>query len=334
VFFMWLGENGGARRFRSFLGAMPEADGRDAQLRALQSLMPTDQWQSFVEAALNGRISKPGGGYLPRLNHVLTTPESVLGPKTISLTSRAYVIPRRNLLFHRGKNYPLTLDGLSNGLVVRMEIPANSKTWVAPPESVRACDRDKAHFINWTSTQESASGTLRVGTPERLEDRTCCLIGNWQPTDTAKQALALQMNSVSTVMSASFGGPAAQCNYTGGGWTVSFRTDGTGQLQWNNMGSKCATRFPRGEMSTSSNYTGGFAFRWNVINDRTGTLNYTDNTVRVITTTAMNGRNMRPMSGPMTGPSTATFRYQCNNDQLMLNVFYGLINDSAHMPAR
>ncbi len=333
VFFMWLGQNGGSRRFLSFLGGMPETEGRDAQLRALQRLLPREQWQSFIEAALNGRINKPGGGYLPRLSAGLP-PESVLGPKLIALSSGAYVIPRRNIVFQRGKNYPLTLEGVSNGLFVRMRLSADANSWSTPPESVKACDRDKSYVTYWTSVEESGSGSLRVGTPERLEERTCCLVGNWQPTAAAKQALAMKMNAVSSEMATRFGGPAAQCGYTGGGWTVSFRADGTGQLQWNNMGSKCTTRFQRGEMSTSSSYTGVLAYRWNAIDSQTGSLHYTDNSVRVVTSTAIAGRSMRPMSGPMTNPGSANFRYACSNDQLTLNGFYGLQTDASHIPAR
>jgi|GEM_PF-5631329 len=333
VFFMWLGQNGGSRRFLSFLGGMPETEGRDAQLRALQRLLPREQWQSFIEAGLNGRINKPGGGYLPRLSAGLP-PESVLGPKLIALHSGAYVIPRRNIVFQRGKNYPLTLEGMSNGLFVRMRLSADANSWSTPPESVKACDRDKSYVTYWTSVEENGSGNLRVGTPERLEERTCCLIGNWQPTAAAKQALAMKMNAVSVGLAAKFGGPAAQCAYTGGGWTVSFRPDGTGKLQWDSMGSKCTMRHRGGEMSTASNYTGALAFRWNAIDYQTGSLHYTDNSVRVVTTTAMGGLTMRPMSGPMTSPDSANFSYECSNEQLNLNGFYGLQTDARHIPSR
>jgi hypothetical protein len=333
VFFMWLGSADGPESFVSFLGGMPETDGREAQLRALQDLMPTDQWQSFVEAALNGRIAKPGGGHLPRLATALTA-ESVLGPKAISLRSGAYVIPRKDIVFQRGKNYPLMLDGISNGLFVRMQLSSASENWVEPPESVKACDRDKGYATYWTSVEENASGTLRVGEPVRLEDRTCCLIGNWQPTDAAKQALAAKMNNVSSGLAAIVGGPTARCTYTGGGWEVIFRADGTGELQWDDMGSECTTRFPRGEMSTTGNYSGAFSFEWNVVDNRNGSLSYTDNTVVVTTATSIGGRGTRPMNGPMTSPESANFRYQCSNEQLTLNVFYGLQNDSVHVPAR
>ena len=333
VFFMWLGENGGTRRFMDFLRGMPESEGRDAQLRALQRLMPREQWQSFIEAALNGRINKPGGGRLPRLSAGLR-PESVVGPKAIALGSKAYVIARKNIVFQRGKNYPLTLEGISNGLFVRMRLSSNADSWASPPESVKACDRDRSYVTYWTSVEEDGSGTLRVGTPERLEERTCCLIGNWQPTAAARQSLAMKMNAVSAGLSAKFGGPPAQCDYTGGGWTVSFRPDGTGKLQWNAMGSKCTTRHRRGEMSTSSSYTGALAFRWNPIDYQTGRLQYTDNSVRVVTTMSMGGMTMRPMSGPMTSPGSANFRYECSNEQLTLNGFYGLQPDSRHIPSR
>lgn len=333
VFFMWLGQNGGSRRFLNFLGGMPETEGRDAQLRALQRQMPREQWQSFIEAALNGRINKPGGGNLPRLSAGLP-PESVLGPKLIALRSGAYVIPRRNIVFQHGKNYPLTLEGIGNGLFVRMRLSSNANSWASPPESVKACERDRSYVTYWTSVEEDGSGTLRVGTPERLEERTCCLIGNWQPTAAAKQALALKMNAVSAGLSAKFGGPPAQCDYTGGGWTVSFRPDGTGKLQWDAMGSKCTTRHRGGEMITSSSYTGALAFRWNPIDYQTGRLQYTDNSVRVVTTMAMGGMAMRPMSGPMTNPGSANFRYECSNEQLTLNGFYGLQPESSHIPSR
>jgi hypothetical protein len=332
VFFMWLGSSGGPERFVSFLRGMPSSDGRDAQLRALQGLLPRDQWRSFVEAAMNGRINKPGGGNLPRLTRALP-PESVLGPKAINLSSGAYVIPRKNIVFQRGKNYPLALEGISNGLFVRMRVSIDAINWIEPPESVKACDRDKGYVTYWTSVEENASGTLRVSSPVRLEERTCCLIGTWQPTDAAKQALAQKMNNVSSTMASMFGGPAAQCAYTGGGWQVSFRADGTGQLQWDNMGSACTTRFPRGEMRTTGNYTGALSFRWNVIDNRNGSLNYTGNTVRVITATSLGGRGARPMSGPMTSPTSTNFRYQCSNEQLNLNVFYSLQNDSLHVPS-
>ena len=332
VFFMWLGSSSGPEGFVSFLGGMPEIDGRDAQLRALQDLLPADQWQSFVEAALNGRIAKPGGGNLPRITAALPR-ESVLGPKAITFRSGAYVIPRKDIVFQRGKNYPLTLDEISNGLSVRMLLSSASDNWVEPPESVKACDRDKGYATYWTSVEENASGTLHVGEPVRLEDRSCCLVGNWQPTDAAKQSLAARMNAISSHMAAIVGGPAAQCVNTGGGWEVNFRADGTGELQWNDMGSECTTRFPRGEMSTTSSYSGAFSFEWNVTDNRNGSLNYTDNTVRVTTATSFGGRGARPKSGPMTSPPSTNFRYQCSNEQLTLDVFYGLQNNSIHVPA-
>jgi hypothetical protein len=331
VFFMWLVSSSGPEAFVGFLGGMPETDGRDAQLRALQELLPTDQWQSFVEAALNGRIAKPGGGNLPRLTATLTS-ESVLGPKAISLRSGAYVIPRKDIVFQRGRNYPLALDGISNDLFVRMRLSSAPDDWAEPPESVKACDRDKGYATYWTSVEENASGTLGVGEPIRVEDHTCCLIGNWRPTDAAKQALAAKMNNVSSSLAAIVGAPAAQCTYTGGGWAVSFRADGTGELQWDGMGSECTTRFPRGEMSTTGNYSGALSFRWNVINNRNGSLIYTDNTVLVTTATSLGGRGARPLTGPMTSPASTNFRYQCSDELLTLNVFYSLQNDSMHEP--
>ncbi|MEQ8178761.1 MAG: hypothetical protein RIC52_15270 [Amphiplicatus sp.] len=320
VFFLWLGQERDPAGVRIALQAMPDTDVRDDHFNALRSIAPLDDWNNFAEDYMNGDIRQPGGRAVPRAASARAI-VNIASARAIPLTASAYVLARYGYNFVEGKTYKLRLDAPD---MLRMQMAEHSGLWQDPPARVLACDEDKAFRVLVLTVEDEASGTLVVDDPEELDQRACCLIGDWAPTGESLSARAAMILESAAGPLAS-AGVGMSCGHAGGNWVLSFKPDGTGGVSWNNFETKCALADAQGLYFQRVSLHGPILFTWTVRDRGAGSATY--DKVEVALTYKVEGAgggfsNTTAFAPP--NPRTSGFAYQCTRTDLMIQGVYSL----------
>jgi hypothetical protein len=318
VFFFWMGQNRSPASISRLLAGLPDLSGRDRQLRALQAAVPHDEFKRFAQDALDGKIKKPNGAAVPRLE-ARSGRVSVNTAGDLRASGAAYSIPRYAVTFRSGKAYPLSVRNAQNQFDLSMREETQRGAWSAPPPEVSACDQDKHYILLGVSTQENGQAELSVGTPRTVNTRACCLVGVWKPNNDAVMA--------HTRIQRSMGPAALTCRYHSGNWTLTFNEDGTGRWQWNDYANACEMP-ARGQARTvefRTTYLGAFAFSWTA-NETPGRASYqvTQNQSASVFRMMAGAFTGRPISTPISPLRTSgDLHYRCERNQLTLTGFAG-----------
>jgi hypothetical protein len=320
LFFLWLGDTQGPSAISALIGSMPASGGRNGQLRALQTTLPLESWHEFAQAALDGQVKNPDGSDIPALQSVSGV-VAVGSATTISLAGPAYSIPRRALLFRRGKAYPLTVQNQVGGFELRMKPERGASTWDKPPTEVLACDEDKPYLLYGAGIQNEGSVELRVSEPRTVNTRVCCLIGTWKPTEPTVLAHSRSSQAIASQMQR----PSLTCSFGGGGWRLIFFEDGSGQWRWESFANVCEMPGRGGSMRTTTTSSGFFDFDW-TLSDTPGRGTYTivDNQASTTVQVSIGPVSARPMTGPITPIlNSGELHFQCRNNSLTITGFAG-----------
>lgn len=326
VFFLWLGGERGPSGVRSFMQAMPETGGRTEQLRALQGQVSADQWLRFAQAFLDGNIRQPGGRAVPaaRYAHQRLVFD---GPGSHTMETQEYRVLRDYFVFRRGTAYKLNLQPASGGIQVRMRKQRN--IWIEPPEHVRACDSDKEFVVLAVSTAGGpAQQGFTVEAPERLDERACCLVGNWVPTAASLEMEAKDMEQEALIIGRPRGAGAMTCGHAGGNWTLTFQANGRGALRYNSYSNKCKLDVRRGSINTQTTKSGGIQFEWSLPprEREAGEIAYlgSDVVVAFTTTIGPNSTTRTSTQVPPPGDRRYGFTYKCTDTTLSIRGIYGI----------
>jgi hypothetical protein len=315
VFFLWLGQERRPSGVRALLEALARGGDRSAHLATMRSQAPIDAWKDFAESYMDGDLIQPGGRAVPRPNNARAIIE-IANARRVSLVTAPYVVSRYGLSFKEGKTYKLAVDGPDS---VRIRMAERANMWSDPPARVLACDADKNYRTIVLTVDDEASTTLVVDDPEELDQRACCLIGIWKPTQSSLEGFARAGMAVTA-------GGAINWRYKSGGWTLNFDGGGSGGLFWNNYTNQGVASGDGGSMVQTSSVNGEHLFDWDVVDRGVGRLTVTKHNVR---------RHILQRAGPMTimdrvfadpPPSEATlgFAYQCDETTLNITGVYGL----------
>jgi subtilisin family serine protease len=239
-------------------------------------------------------------------------------------------------VFREGRTYALTASG-ANGVASRFS--ESEGEWTEPPERVMACDEDKSYVVVTSSAEGAANQRFDVNDVEELDQRACCLVGAWKPTEEALFETARMQNQIAATIPVP--DASVSCNYTGGDWSVSFTAGGDGALEWNEFANECVAALPRGQRTTSGVWNGALDFSWAILDERDpsrpeligANATYTDNTATNTVTTKVGPMSTRPRIIPLSAPSDGNFAYQCSETELTLYGFYGLHPDARHLRA-
>ncbi len=321
VFFLWLGNEREPRGVRAFIDGMARTGGRSAQLAALRARMPLERWIAFGQKYLDGRIRQPGGRALPSL---VDRGETVIfqRPARHQSATSEYVLTRETFVFKKGRTYRLSRTDVSGTLQSKFGLtPGN---WADPPTRVLACDADKRYTVLTASVQgDTSSHTFVMADSEVVNERACCLIGDWVPTEASKQSEAALMQGMGGPPIAAHGA-SFTCGYNGGSWVLSFAPDSTGTVTWNGFSNRCVTRAPRGSMTGTTTRRGATRFTWQIREPGAGMANYTGNTLAYTYVMSIGPKNITN-TFPDSGPRHANgFAYQCSANNLTIHGIYGV----------
>lgn len=322
VLFLWLHQRSEAPGVRRFLDGMATTAGTDAQRAALRSRVPMEDWLDFGQTYLEGRLRQPGGRTPTWL---ISSGEQVVFDRPRSHTSYAteFALARETFVFRQGRTYTLAVEDVDGEPRSRFNLGPGE--WMDPPSLVRACDEDVSHLVLTTAIEgEVPSLTFRVDQSERLDERACCLVGDWAPTPASRQAeLALLMGTASPALSVH--GASMSCRDNGGDWRLRFTADATGQVDWQGFSYRCDVSGPTGGMGNTMTRMGSTDFTWTVLDRQVGVAQYTGSSLHW---------NHIMHLGPMeksrvladAGPSTASnnFAFQCSDTSLSVQGIYGL----------
>jgi hypothetical protein len=323
VFFLWLhGRAGPHTGVYRLIEAMPDSGGREAQISALRGVLTLDRFAEFAEDYLDAEIRQPGGRAVPSSVRVSPT-TTFSGPRAKSSAVEPYVIGREMFVFREGKSYDLETAVSESGRV-RFQEGAGGD-WRAPPAEISACDSDKHYVVAFVATDAPATAEFQVTDAEALDRRACCLIGDWRPTTDSLSGFAQAANEIGGPEIGARGGSFA-CAYAGGGWTLSFRPDGGGAVQWEDFANRCVATGPGpGSIVQTSITSGDHEFEWSIADVGAGRWAGAGNSVvwRIIIEI---GPQTIDRSYPDAGPSTPSggFAYQCSATDLTIRGIYGL----------
>lgn len=322
VFFLWLGGREEPGGVRAFIEHMARAAGPEAQQAALHARTPMDEWIEFGQDYLDGRIRQPGG----------RTPLSVVdrgetftfsGPARRQLVASPYVLARETFVFRKGRSYALAIENATGELRSRFGL---SGRWTDPPEKVLACDEDKHYTVLTTSVEGGDSSHVVVARDsEVVNERACCLIGAWRPTEAAIQAESRQIVGMGGPQLAAHG-VGLTCSPVGRGWSLVFGEDGSGSVDWSGFGHRCVARHGEAAMVQTATRAGSVAFDWEVRDRGAGMARYTDNSLVWTHHMQLGPRSMPPRTMPDSGSSIGSngFAYQCTRDTLTIQGIYSL----------
>jgi hypothetical protein len=313
VFFFWMGQERGPSGVREFIEAMPETDSRSAQLAALRAAVPIDAWMDFGESYMDGDIEQPGGRAVPRPENAREI-FSITGRGRVVLATAPYVVSRYGMSFAEGKVYKLATAGPDS---VRVRMAERANMWSDPPARVLACDEDKTFRALVLTVDDPASTALNVDDPEELDQRACCLIGDWAPTSDSLDGFCRAQ--------AEIGMGSASCSYVGGGWTLRFAPDGKAGISWSDYANRSVVSGGGGQMVQTNTLNGDLEFDWTVVDRSVGRQTYTKNTM-VWSNVVEIGPQRIARSLPDSGPPVADsgFAYQCTEADLEIEGLWGL----------
>ncbi len=331
VFFLWLAGARGPSGVRELMARMPETDGQPAQLAALQSVVPMDAWLNFTKAFMDGVIPIPGGRRVPGPGY---PPESYIvdSPADHTFATSAYRLLRTQFEFSEGKSYDVEMHALADDpRTLFSDHPSGG--WAPPPATVNACAEPKIYRTVTTSVDGPADHQIAITEARELDQRACCLIGDWTPTHETLVDTALLANRIGNELAATRGAPAPQCSHAGGDWRLSFHADGSGGVFWNAFTNECKMVAPRGEIITRGVWNGALEFDWDIVERNVGRARYTENTATNAVTTSFGPMTTPPQIIPLAGPSSGNFEFQCSEIELTVNGLYSLGPHSRHTPA-
>ena len=322
VFFLWYGQTQGASAVGRFIGGMASGADPEAQLAAMRTRIPMDTWMAFGQDYIDGRIRQPGGRELPGgVDQGRTT--VIDGPVSVEFLTSAYVLTRQQLLFKRGRTYRLALQEGSGEF--RSRFNQSVGEWIDPPERVLACDEDKVHVaLSLAIEGENVTYSIQVEESERIDERACCLVGRWQPTDAAMRSEPDMALGTAQAILASHG-VDMQCGVGGGGWTLGFTEDGTGSVDWRGFTWSCVAREGGNALANTFIRNGRTGFTWTVVDRGAGRAEYTENSL-AWTHEAQFGPRLFTRVLPDAGPSTSGngFSFTCTDNSLSVQGIYGL----------
>jgi hypothetical protein len=326
TFFLWLGHDDGPVAVRRLLEATPREAGRDAQLETLRAVVPIERWLDFAAAYADQEIIQPGGRRFP-VNPPAVTEVVFSEPLSRGATTPGpYVLTRLRFTFVEGRTYALTTSSTN---AAQSRFSETRGDWSPPPERVLACEEDKHYTVLVSSTEARADMTFHVSDVEELDQRACCLIGAWTPTEDSLLETARLQNQIA----ASSGVPGSgdvSCDYAGGDWTLIFNAGGNGGVYWNGFTNRCTLRMPRGEMITQGVWNGPLEFTWSILDREVGHVAYTNYGVVNTVIVSIGGRSIAPRTMPLEGPMSTNFTYQCTETDLTVNGLYNLHPGASH----
>ncbi|HEU0152494.1 MAG TPA: hypothetical protein VFQ84_04015 [Arenimonas sp.] len=322
VFFLWLGGSRGSEAIPPFIAGMASAPGRAAQLEAMRERIPMDTWMAFAQDYIDGRIRLPGGRELPGgVDFGRTT--VIDGPRTVAFDTSEYVLTRQQLLFKKGRTYTLAqLGGVGD---YRSRFDESLGEWIDPPERVLACDEDRVHTVLSLATEgENVTYSIQVEESARIDERACCLVGRWQPTEAARRSEP-DMALANTQAILASHGVDMQCGVGDGGWTLVFTEDGTGHVDWEGFAYQCFAREGGNAFGNVFTREGSTVFDWTVVERGVGRADYTDNSLAWTHDTHFGPQVMTRVL-PDAGPSTPAnnFSFTCSDTSLSIQGIYGL----------
>jgi hypothetical protein len=322
VLFFWLHNRGGPEAVGNFLAEM-SGGGRAAQLAKLGELLPMENWASFVENWLDGRVTSVGGAAIAPVPAV--TGEKVFR-RTDQITMRAmpYAIPRWRLTFAEGKEYELALEDIGGAPRTRMKLEGSGDAWAEPPERVNACDEDKVYLAYSLSVGERTSARLRAETEDESEagGGRCCLIGEWKPTPETLEGLA-QFGMDVGAPAVAAAGFSMSCGYEGGDWRLTFRDDGTALLAFDNHTSRCIASGHGGSMSNTGTRNGFSEFAWEVTGEGAAWLTPIEHAVVWLNTVKV-GPMVQEIPGAEDPVVESGLAFTCTEQSLTAQGIYGL----------
>jgi hypothetical protein len=322
VFFLGLGHRRGPEGVRAFLGRMARGAGRDAQLAALQAVLPMPDWIAFGEDYLDGRIRRPDGRGLDSIVDGGATVEFA-GEQRHESSSDPYVLARETFKFTRGRRYNLAIEGATAGLRSRF---GEGGRWTDPPARVLACNQDKFYTVMTLATEgEVPRHTFVSSEPERVDERACCLIGDWAPTPEAVRDQAAMLAQTGGAALAPHGA-SMSCAAVGEPWVLSFAPGAQGEVRWTGFGHRCSAGDSTGQMVQTATRRGSTRFTWDIRGPEAGVATYTDQSVVWTYDMQMGPLALPSRSAPDAGPSTTSngFAYTCSADALTIQGIYGL----------
>lgn len=322
VFFLWLGGTEGPEAVTPFIAGMAREPGRDAQLAAMRARIPMETWMAFSQDYIDGRIRQPGGRELPGGVDFgrMTTLD---GPATVEFLTSQYVLTRQQLRFKKGRTYTLAVAGGSGAY--RSRFDESPGQWIDPPERVMACDDDRVHTVLSLATEgENVTYSIQVEESARIDERACCLVGRWQPTEAARNSEPQMVLGNTQAILASHG-VDMQCGVSGGGWTLVFTEDGTGRVDWEGFAYRCVARESGGALANTFIRNGRTGFNWTILDRGVGRANYTENSL-AWTHEAQFGPRLTTRVLPDAGASAPAnnFSFTCSDTSLSIQGVYGL----------
>ncbi|MBW8368244.1 MAG: hypothetical protein K0M70_10340 [Arenimonas sp.] len=327
VFFLGLGHRRGPEGVRSFLRRMAPSPGRDAQLAALQAALPMPDWIGFGEDYLDGRIRFPDGR---DLESVVNNGATVVfaGEQRHESSTDPYVLARETFKFNRGRRYNLAIEGATGELRSRF---GEDGRWTDPPSRVLACNEDKFYTVLTVAVEgDVPRHTFVSSEPERVDERACCLIGDWAPTPAAVAAQAAQVSQIGGVSLAAHGA-SMSCSAVGEPWVLSFEPGARGEVRWSGFGHRCSAGDSTGQMVQTATRRGSTSFTWDIRSPEAGIAHYTGQDVVWTYDMQMGPLSLPSRSMRDSGPSTGSngFAYTCSRDTLTIQGIYGLSADQS-----
>lgn len=325
VFFTWLGQERGPAGVRSLIEALSRGGDASAHFATMRSAVPIEAWKDFGESYMDGDLRQPGGRALPRPNNAREIIE-IANARRVPFATEPYVVARYGLSFAEGKTYKLAVEGPDS---VRIRMAERANLWSDPPARVLACDEDKAYRALVLTVDDPAAATLVVDDPEELDERACCLIGEWQPTAESLDGFARSAREIGGPAIAG-AGASQTCSYTNGDWTLWFNPDGKGGVRWNNYTNRCVTTGRGGSIIQTSTTSGDHEFDWTIRDRGAGWWTWTKHNVlqRIIMEIGPVTQNLSKAEDPPNTRSSG-FAYQCTADALTVRGIVGISENAA-----
>jgi hypothetical protein len=322
VYFLWLGQTQGATAVRDFIGEMARTTDRAAQIAAMNRSIPMDTWIAFSQDYGDRRIRLPGGRALP--GTVSSRGTTVIdGPTSVTFITGAYVLVRQKLQFKKGRTYTLAVSEGSGAFRSRFDQAAGE--WTDPPERILACDEDRIHkVLSLAIERDSITYRIDVEESERIDERACCLVGSWKPTEAAMRSEPdMALANTQSVLASH--GVEMQCGVNGGGWTLEFSPNGTGSVKWRGFSYRCVARESGGALANTFIRNGHTGFNWTILDRGVGRADYTENTL-AWTHEMQFGPRLTTRVLPDAGASTPAndFSFTCTDTSLKIQGVYGL----------
>jgi hypothetical protein len=172
--------------------------------------------------------------------------------------------------------------------------------------------------------RDSITYRIDVEESERIDERACCLVGSWKPTEAAMRSEPdMALANTQSVLASH--GVEMQCGVNGGGWTLEFSPNGTGSVKWRGFSYRCVARESGGALANTFIRNGHTGFNWTILDRGVGRADYTENTL-AWTHEMQFGPRLTTRVLPDAGASTPAndFSFTCTDTSLKIQGVYGL----------